>query len=144
MLEVASKIPRVILSLLIVACCKASFNPKSADIKQGQIPVVLIHGSGFNDSEWLVGRQFFKKQEYGSVFSLNYDGLISNDPTKGIEDYARDKISAEIKKIKAMTGSNSVILIGHSMGGLIAGYYAEHCAEADGVNIDHVINIASP
>lgn len=30
------------------------------------------------------------------------------------------------------------------MGGMIAGYYAEHFAEADGVNVEHVISIATP
>ncbi len=103
-----------------------------------------MHGSGFNESEWVVGREFLKKEQYGSVFSLNYDGLVSNDPNKGIEDYAKDKISAEVKRIKAITGSDRVILIGHSMGGMIAGYYDEHFAEADEVNIENVISIATP
>ncbi len=71
-------------------------------------------------------------------------GKNINDPSKGIEDYARDKISAEVKRIKAITGSDRVILMGHSMGGMIAGYYAEHFAEADEVNIEHVISIATP
>lgn len=157
MIEVATKIPRIIftliidvmllpgaLALLIAACCKFNFNPKPEEIKVGKIPILLIHGSGFNESEWMVGRQFLKKDQYGSVFSLNYDGLVSNDPKKGIEDYARNQIRAEVKRIKALTGSDQVILIGHSMGGMIAGYYAEHVAKADGVNIEHVISIATP
>ncbi len=157
MVEMATKIPRIIftiladilllpgaLVLLLVACCKPDFNPKPDEVKHGKTPILLLHGSGFNQSEWVVGRQFLKKEQYGSVFSLNYDGLVSNDPHKGIEDYARDKISAEVKRIKALTGSDRVILMGHSMGGMIAGYYAEHFAEADKVNIEHVISIATP
>lgn len=157
MVEIATKIPRIILTilldvlllpgalvLLLAACCKPNFNPKAEEVKYGKIPILLLHGSGFNQSEWVVGRQFLKKEQYGSVFSLNYDGLVSNDPNKGIEDYARDKISAEVKRIKVLTGSDKVILMGHSMGGMIAGYYAEHFAEADEVNIEHVISIATP
>lgn len=149
MLEIATIISDVLLlpgalALLLTACCKINFNPKLEDVKYGIPPVLLLHGSGFNESEWLVGRQFLKEEQYGSVFSLNYDGLISNDPSKGIEDYARCKISAEVKKIKKITGSDRVILIGHSMGGLIAGYYAEYFAQADKVNVEHVISIASP
>ncbi len=157
MMEIATKIPRIIftilidalllpgaLILLIIACSKFNFNPKPEDIKHGKIPILLLHGSGFNETEWIVGRQFLKKEQYGSVFSLNYDGLVSNDPGRGIEDYARDKIRAEVKKIKETTGSAKVILVGHSMGGMIAGYYAEHFSEADQVTIEHVISIATP
>ncbi len=157
MVETATKIPRIIftilcdilllpaaLALLLVARCKSNFNPKPEDVKQRTTPILLLHGSGFNQSEWVVGRQFLKNQEYGSVFSLNYDGLASNDPTKGVEDYAQDKISKEIKRIKELTGSDRIILMGHSMGGLIAGYYAENLAKADEVNVEHVISIATP
>jgi pimeloyl-ACP methyl ester carboxylesterase len=157
MVEIATKIPRIIfailldvlllpgaLSLLLVACCKSDFDPKTEAIKYEKTPILLLHGSGFNQTEWIVGRQFLKKEHYGSVFSLNYDGLVSNDPKKGIEDYAQDKISEKVKKIKTLTGSNRVILIGHSMGGMIAGYYAEYCSKQDQVNIEHVISIATP
>lgn len=92
MLEIATKIPRIIftilidvlllpgaLVLLLVACCKPDFNPKPEEVKYGKTPILLLHGSGFNQSEWVVGRQFLKKKQYGSIFSLNYDGLVSNE-----------------------------------------------------------------
>jgi len=94
--------------------------------------------------EWVIGRLFLDVSSYGSVYSLNYDGLLTNDPEKGVDDYAREKVSLKIKQIKALTKSDSVILIGHSMGGLIAGFYAEHVAQKDGVNVEHVVSIATP
>lgn len=155
MLEIATKIPRVALTLaidcmllpgalvlLLVACSKADLNPNKDTVKVKKIPILLLHGSGFNETEWVVGRQFLKKDEYGSVFSMNYDGLVSNDSSKGIEDYARDKVSKEVKRIKELTGSDEIIIVGHSMGGLIAGYYAEFLAEPN--EVKHVISIASP
>lgn len=157
LIQIATKIPRIacaifleILTLPIsavltfIACCKLNFNPKDKNVKNKQTPILLLHGSNFNETGWLIGRQFLKKKEYGSVFSLNYDGILSNDPNKGIDDYAKDKISAEIKRIKLLTGSDRVILIGHSMGGLIAGYYAENCSATDQVKIEHVISLATP
>lgn len=132
------------LILLTMAYVKMHFNPSADSIKKGKIPILLVHGSGFNESEWIVGRQFLRKDAYGSVFSLNYDGLVSNDPKMGIDDYARGKVRDKIKEISRLTESNQVILIGHSMGGMISGYYAEHHARDDGINVKHVICIASP
>jgi len=157
MLETASLIPRIAFAILLdllllpaalilclLACCKVNFNPKVEEIKKGKVPILLLHGSGFNETEWIIGRKFLDKTEYGSVFSFNYDGLLSNDPQKGIEDYASEKVRKEIRRIKVLTGSNKVILIGHSMGGLIASYYAENFAKLDDVIIDHVFTIATP
>jgi pimeloyl-ACP methyl ester carboxylesterase len=157
MLEIATKIPRIVftllldtlllpgaLVLLLIACCKPNFNPSKKEIKQGKIPILLLHGSGFNQTEWIVGRQFLKKSHYGSVFSLNYDGIVSNDPKKGIENYADGRISEAVKCIKRLTGSREIIIIGHSMGGLTAGHYAEFTAELDDVIVNHVISIATP
>ena len=75
---------------------------------------------------------------------MNYDGLLSYDPKKGIEDYAADKVRAKILQIKQLTGQDRILLIGHSMGGMVAGCYAERYAEKDGVKIEHVVTIASP
>jgi pimeloyl-ACP methyl ester carboxylesterase len=157
MIEYATAIPRVVFSILLdisllplaaialfSACCKVNLNPRLKDLKIGKTPILLLHGSGFNESEWIIGRLFLKNELYGSVFSLNYDGLIGNDPHKGIDDYARDKIRVEIKRITDLVGAESVILIGHSLGGMIAGYYAEYFAKKDQIHIKHVISIASP
>ncbi len=128
--------------LIAQAVCTKSFDPKV--VKQDKAPILLIHGSGFNQSEWIIGRRFLNKPEYGSVFSLNYDGLVSNKPDKGIDDYARDQITEKINLIKKLTNQNEVILIGHSMGGLIASRYAQAHAKDNGVQVKHIITIATP
>lgn len=154
MREIATKIPRIFftilldivllpgaLVLLLVACCRPNFNPKPEALKGKKIAVLALHGSGFNETEWVIGRLFLKNVV--PVFSLNYDGLVSNVSTMGIEDYAREKISAEVKRIKAL-GIENLIILGHSQGGLIGGCYTERYADADGVTVNHVISIASP
>jgi pimeloyl-ACP methyl ester carboxylesterase len=117
---------------------RISFKPI---IKEGsKPPILLLHGSNSFEGMFVVGRHYLKKEKYGSLFSLNYD----DDRAKGIDNFAQVVIREKILEIKQLTKQNNIILIGHSMGGLVAGYYAEHCADEDGVSIEHVISIGSP
>ncbi len=129
---------------ILLGAAKANVNFNPSVVKQGKTPILLLHGSGFNESEWVLGRQFLKKEKYGSVFSVNYDGLVSNDPAKGIDDYAMEKVREKISEIAKQTAQSKVILIGHSMGGLIASYYAERLSAEDNIEVKLVITIASP
>ena len=126
----------------IAAAIKPNFDPTHP--KRNQPPILLLHGSSFNDTEWLLGRAFLKKERYGSVYSVNYDGLLSNDPKMGIDDYAQGKVRQKILQIQKETGQKTIFLIGHSMGGLIAGYYAENYAKSDGISVRSVITIGTP
>lgn len=161
LVEIASVIPRVFATFLVDigllpgagaligtgAVYKAlgkNFNPKDADVKKDKMGIVGVHGSSFNQTEWVLGRFFTDKKEYGSFFSFDLDGLVSNDPKMGIEDYARGKFRSEILRIKGKFGIDRFVFLGHSMGGLVAAYYAEHYAKQDGVTVEHVISIATP
>eukprot|EP01080_Neovahlkampfia_damariscottae_P001342 gene1342-11424_t len=131
----------VAVMLFLASCCKVSFNydPTSEKSKKSKIPILLIHGS-----EWIIGRKYLLKDEYGSIYSLNYDGLTSNDPTMGIDDYSKGKIRDKILGICKDTNQQEIILIGHSMGGLISGYYSEHLSESDNIQVKNIITIGSP
>lgn len=131
--------------LTLISCVEPNLiDPKEESIKTNKTAILLLHGSGFNQSEWLVGKHYLQKETYGSVFALNYAGLISNKKTTGVDDYAKGKVSQKIEEIKEKTGTNKVILIGHSLGGMIATYYAENLAESKGTQVDNVITIGSP
>lgn len=132
------------LGLLALSFLKINFNPSEAAVIKNKPAILLLHGSGFNDIEWIIGRQFISKTAYGAIFSMNYDGLICNDNSLGIEDYAGGKVRREIQRITQLTDHKEIIIIGHSMGGLIAGYYAEHFSSLDGIMANHVISIATP
>lgn len=135
-------LPAAGILIIVAATCKPKFDPETP--KTDLTPILLLHGSGFNETEWILGRQYLKKENYGSVFSLNIDGLASNDPKMGIDDYAGGKVREKIKKIAELTKQNRIILIGHSMGGLIGGYYAEYFSKEDGIDVEHVISIGTP
>lgn len=129
--------------LVLWMLLRPSFNPLF--LKKDKVPILLLHGSGFNESQWIWGRFFLRNKNYGSIFSVSYEkGLVTNDPKQGIDDCAMGKVRDKILEIKKLTGQNELVLIGHSMGGLVASYYAEHLAKEDHCNIRHVISIASP
>jgi pimeloyl-ACP methyl ester carboxylesterase len=128
--------------LLIAFCYKSNFDPSAEEVKKDRTPILMIHGNGFNEIQWVVGRQFLSGDQYGSVFTLNLDGLISNKTGLGIDDYAQ-KVNNKITEIKTLTGRNDITLIGHSMGGLVASYCAENLID-EKTQINQIITISSP
>ncbi|AYV81687.1 MAG: hypothetical protein Harvfovirus52_5 [Harvfovirus sp.] len=120
-------------------CFNISYDP--TNVKMDRIPILLIHGKGYNQIQWKIGRRFL--DQYGSVFSLDYDGLVTNGGKKSIEDYAI-VLQGKITEIALKTKMNQIILIGHSLGGLIASSYAENRANEHGIIINHIITIATP
>lgn len=120
--------------------------------------ILLLHGSGFNWTEWLVGIFYLcvmRRSRQGKrhrVYTMNYDGLLSNTAAAGIDDHARGRVREKIQSIFADQGiggdvnmaSKRLIIIGHSMGGLIGEYYASQVATLDGVKVVGLFTIASP
>lgn len=118
---------------------RSNFDPKHP--QQGKMPILLIHGHDCNETTWVAGRLALGKQ-YGSVYTLNYDeSVILHDCSKRIAHYAEEKIRPKIQEIQKATQQDRIVLIGHSMGGLIAGYYAETYSD---VEVDSVITINTP
>ena len=105
--------------------------------------ILLLHGSGFNQQEWIVGRflLWWWLPSHFHVFSMDYAGLISNEFHDGIDTYAHGPVRKHLLDLASQTGIQKWILVGHSMGGIIAGFYAEEFNQHD---IPLVISIASP
>lgn len=129
--------------LALFACFKSNFDPKVENVKKDKIPILFIHGNGYNEMQWVFGRYLLSKnKDLGSMFSLNLDGIVSNKPENGIDDYAK-LIQYKIEQIKKVSGQSQVILVGHSMGGLVASYYTENLKTND-VSVKKVIAISTP
>ncbi len=114
------------------------------------VPILLIHGSGFNQSEWLIGRKHLMKEESQNdcdikrksqqpVYSFNWDTSNEFDI-----EYYTTHLEKKINEILETRPNRDIILIGHSMGGLMAGYYTEYIAKSARVNVLKVITIATP
>ncbi|WP_098893494.1 MULTISPECIES: alpha/beta fold hydrolase [Streptomyces] len=82
-------------------------------------PVVLLHGFIDNRSAFVVLRRALTRHGHRHLESLNYSPL-----TRDIRA-AADLLGLHVEEICARTGHSRVDIVGHSLGGLIARYYAQ-------------------
>jgi len=80
-------------------------------------PVVLIHGVLVNDGVWLRLRRFVMGRGVAPVYTINY-----GPPFADIERFA-EQLAARVEAVCAVTGAPRVVLVAHSMGGLVARAY---------------------
>lgn len=99
-------------------------------------PLLLVHGYMNYNTVWLFHAKRLKKAGFGPIFTLNL-----GYPFRSIEGHA-EKVKQKAEHIAQETGRNDLILIGHSMGGLVSSYYATELAEAN--TVTDVVTIASP
>jgi len=99
------------------------------------IPVVFVHGYFQNRSNfWWLARQF-RKASLGPLFGFNYPWVESIDESS-------QRLSAFVESVCVETGQPRVILVAHSLGGLIALEYAH--SEAGAGRVAECITIGTP
>ncbi len=140
-------LPLVLLGFVIASGWHdASVDPQV--ITNNLTPVLLIHGSDSNQQQWLLFRQFLKDDNVGHNFAFNMNTLARrNDDNKDVLEYATC-VKRKLEKMKvqyAKSGFNmdSVILVGNSMGGLVAAAYCVSQETLD-VSVRAVITISTP
>jgi triacylglycerol esterase/lipase EstA (alpha/beta hydrolase family) len=80
-------------------------------------PVLLVHGVLVNDGMWFLPRRRLASLGVGPIYTMNY-----GPPHADIEHFA-EQLAAKIGEICTATGAERVVLVGHSMGGLVARAY---------------------
>ena len=80
-------------------------------------PVLLIHGVLVNDGMWFLPRRRLARLGVAPIYTMNYE-----PPHADIEHFAA-QLAAKVSEICSATGAESVVLVGHSMGGLVARAY---------------------
>jgi predicted alpha/beta hydrolase family esterase len=108
---------------------------KPAGCSEGR-PILLVHGY-FNDSS---AQSYLKyalgKEKIGPVYTVDL-----GFPFRSLFDYAL-KVKEKLAQIARETGRSDVILVGHSMGGLVSSLYATQFAPPK--TVTDVITIGSP
>ncbi|MEU2428821.1 alpha/beta fold hydrolase [Streptomyces sp. NPDC007861] len=87
--------------------------------RQAHPPVVLLHGFIDNRSVFVLLRRALARNGRCHIESLNYSPLTCDIRT------AAGLLGRHIEEICARTGHTEVDIVGHSLGGLIARYYAQ-------------------
>ena len=99
-------------------------------------PVILIHGYVHNRSAFLALSRQLKRSGFRYVDGFNYNAI-----TDGIPDAAA-RLGAEVERVLHATGASRVMIVGHSMGGMVARYYVQELGGED--TVDTVITLGSP
>ncbi|HTS52545.1 MAG TPA: alpha/beta fold hydrolase [Burkholderiales bacterium] len=88
--------------------------PSRSRTAQRATPALLVHGIYCNAAVWWWMRRRLKAHGVPSTFAIDVE-----PPFGSIDDFAR-QLAEHIDSVCAATGAARVVLIGHSMGGLVA------------------------
>ncbi len=135
------------LALILIACClvSAPFRTSSSASGDDASPILFLHGIASSDLTWdaVVHRltrgtliepatktfggtlgarsPLSPKPKKGDIYTLNFsDNQNLTFDAQGVE------VAAAVDEIRTLTGSDKVILVGHSMGGLAARAYVQN------------------
>ena len=111
-------------------------NQKKGAGTPGGVPLLLIHGYIHDSSAWLFLKQALRGLGLGPIYTLNL-----SHPFRSIYDYA-EQVAKKAEEIALETGEKKLVLIGHSMGGLVTSLYAAKLAPS--TEEVKVITIGSP
>ncbi len=110
-----------------------TFETRLADKRNG-VPVLLIHGYGCNSGYW-----------HGMSKALLAHGIshraLDLEPVLGSIDAYVPQVAYAIQQLRAETNQHQIVLLGHSMGGLVARAYLASHADA---GIVRVITLGTP
>jgi len=101
-------------------------------------PVILIHGLYHNASAWIRFRGALRREGYDRIYAFNYNSFGPD-----FQEISR-KLEQWITEIGRAFPGESVILAGHSMGGLLAKAYAARDNASQGPSVKALITLGTP
>jgi len=108
---------------------------RDPDRERLQMPVLLVHGVLCNAGVWVRLKRHLGRNGVRGLFSLSY-----GPPLASIERLA-EQLGRKIESMCAATGAQRVIVVAHSMGGLVARAYMRRYGSA---RIARIITIGTP
>jgi pimeloyl-ACP methyl ester carboxylesterase len=99
------------------------------------LPVVLVHGVMCNAGVWYGFRRGLAARGVSAVYALTY-----GPPLASIELFA-EQLAAKIDDVLHATGARDVVLVAHSMGGLVCRAYLRRFG---GAKVRRLVTIAAP
>ncbi|KAG0331737.1 hypothetical protein BG004_001528, partial [Podila humilis] len=90
-------------------------------------PIVMIHGLGASDIEWVYMGPRFAAKGY-CVFTLNYGAIPGIPVLLGLDDMRNgaNQLEAFVDKVLNATGASKVDIVGHSEGSVLPRVYFKY------------------
>lgn len=101
-------------------------------------PVLLLHGINDNRSAFVRLRPALHRRGYGVVHAVNYSVLT---PVRGDVREAARELAVHVERLRERTGADTVHVVGHSLGGLVARYYVQ-CLGGDAA-VDSLVTVGT-
>lgn len=132
-----------ILSQIIVLCSyplvfvKRLWHPGSGDSTTSP-PVILIHGLYHNASAWVFYRWWLRRAGYRRVYAFNYKSL-----KYGFWEVYQ-QLDEWMLEIGGSFRGEEIVMVGHSIGGLLAKAYAGRKNGTQGPKVRAVVTLGAP
>lgn len=107
-----------------------------ADPGAAGTPILLIHGIMDNRSVFTVFGHALRRRGFGVVHAINYS-ILTGDLRE-----AANELRSHVERLREMTGSDKVHIVGHSLGGMIARYYVQRMG--GDAAVDTLVTLGSP
>jgi pimeloyl-ACP methyl ester carboxylesterase len=105
-------------------------------LRELDTPVLLVHGFGHNRSGWVALDRDLRREGFTSVHTWNYNPMVHDVP-----DLAA-RLAERVELLRAITGSEKVHVVGHSLGGVILRWYVQELGGDQ--KVATAVTIASP
>ena len=112
------------------------FNQPDSPLSAKGMPVLLVHGLVCNGAAWWWMRKALVKRGIDRCYTIDLEPILGN-----IDDYAR-QLAQRVEDICAETGWSKILLVTHSMGGLVSRSYLQ---KLDGAHrVAGLVTIGTP
>jgi pimeloyl-ACP methyl ester carboxylesterase len=142
LVQTARMILTEVMCFLLLICLLLPFSRRLVLSRRGtvarsrQLPVLFIPGYACNAGIWVPMINYLDRHGLTNIFTMNLEPTLGN-----IDDFAQ-QVAARVERICNTTRTQKVIIVGHSMGGLVARAYVERCGGAG--RVAKVISIGTP
>jgi len=133
---IKSLLGELLALLIVIATAPINLAYFAAIPKEPGIPILLIHGYLHSSSAWIYLRRKLRQGGCGPIFTINL-----GSPFQDFDQYAL-RVASKAKWIEKVTKRSDLLLIGHSMGGVVAMHYTVKYAPNNSVRA--VITLGSP
>ncbi|MFO7838512.1 MAG: alpha/beta fold hydrolase [Desulfosalsimonadaceae bacterium] len=98
-------------------------------VSDSRPPVLLVHGFGSASHAFILISRYLKKAGVQNVFSMTWRPILAD------AESLAEKVARRIEEVRSSTGAETVTVIAHSMGAVIARYAIKNLDAADRVGL---------